>query len=202
MGVECPEPTAAAARSDPAVRAGVAVDRPEELAAVRDDAEADPRRPVGSGGSRPEPVGPRDTADALVEALGGPAPRVLPTDEELEQRFGQRGPAELEGAMKALLWVRGSKTKPLLDRKMETGQYRVDIVPTGSEFEQTGSFPDGTPRATRHVAKFLDDGMTEYHTAEVHQSELWDLMVLDEEIAWIGHRRAQLSKEAEAASDG
>ena len=57
-------------------------------------------------------------------------------------------------------------------------------------------------RAHRRVMQSARDGMTEYHTAEVHQSELWDLMVLDEEIAWIGHRRAQLSKEAEAASDG
>lgn len=149
---------------------------------------------------RSDPVAPpgADGVTAAIDAVTQPLPRAIPTDEELEARFGQLDLAQLDVARKAIGWARHLEAGRLLEAKMENGQYRTDVVPAGYEIEGPEPYEGDVSVAGRTDFRTLENGMMEIRRSEVHPDESFALQVHEAEFVWLGRRIALLKKREEA----
>jgi len=126
----------------------------------------------------------------MVEMLQAP----MPTDAELEVRYGEMSLPELIGARKGLAYVVHSEATAFLEQKMERGLYTTQIIPLGTMISHDGRFPDGAPRMFMTKTHTMQDGMSEVWTADIHPKEQPLLERRHAELAWLGARVHRLQK--------
>lgn len=126
----------------------------------------------------------------MLEILQAP----MPTDEELEVRYGEMSLPMLIGARKGLAYVVHSEATAFLEQKMERGLYTTQIIPLGTMISHDGRFPDGAPRMFMTKTQTLQDGLSEVWTADIHPKEQPLLERRHAELAWMGSRIHRLQK--------
>lgn len=123
-------------------------------------------------------------ADGLVDMLHS----TLPTEAELERRYGEMSLPELIGARKGLSYVVHSEATAFLEQKMERGLYTTQEIAIGTPLHHDGRFPDGSPRMLLTKTHTRSDGTAEVWTADIHPKEQPLLERRHAELAWLGAR--------------
>ncbi len=126
----------------------------------------------------------------MLELLQAP----MPTDAELEVRYGEMSLPMLIGARKGLSYVMHSEATAFLEQKMERGLYTTQMIPLGTMLSHDGRFPDGAPRMFMTKTQTMPDGMSEVWTADIHPKEQPLLERRHAELAWLGARIHRLEK--------
>jgi hypothetical protein len=117
----------------------------------------------------------------------------IPTDEELEERFGDLTLPELKGAESAISWVLMRESKRLMKDKFDLGLYESAIVENGMGPMQKAP-SDGSMRATSTRMVQLPSGQTEARTAELLPSDSPLMAARYAELRWLMNRAHELSK--------
>ncbi|MFT7668294.1 MAG: hypothetical protein ACI8X5_000984 [Planctomycetota bacterium] len=115
-------------------------------------------------------------------------PTEMPSDAELERRYGDMGGTELQGALRSLNFVVHSEAKAFLEKKFQRGIFTTQVVAHGTLVNQPMTFPDGAPRATMAKWSHRNDGFSEVSVAEIHPTEQPILAARHAEIAWVALR--------------
>lgn len=141
----------------------------------------------GSAAAEAETFAPPGMVEMLQSAM--------PTDAELERRYGEMSLPELIGARKGLSYVVHSEATAFLEQKMERGLYTTQVIAVGTPLSHDGRFPDGSPRMFLTKTHTLPDGTAEVWTADIHQKEQPLLERRHAELAWLGARIHRMQKE-------
>lgn len=122
-------------------------------------------------------------------------PMKIPTPAELERRYGEMPLVELVGAEKMLNHVVHTEAVSFLEKKMERGLFTTHVIANGAPMEQSGIFPDGSPRSTMMKSRPIGDGLQEVLVAEIHPKEQPILEARHAEIAWVSQRVQDMTRE-------
>lgn len=122
-------------------------------------------------------------------------PARMPSEMELNKRYGKMSYKELVGAERSLNFILHDEAKAFLKKKLERGLFTTHVIANGTPLEQHGQFPDGSPRSTLVQYHSLGDGLQEAWMAEIHPSEQPVLQARHAEIEWVSRRRQSLVEE-------